>query len=362
MLRIVICLQCGEEFQVAEERAVKEVPCPVCGNRVSLPSKLVLPSTVSADHIQASPLPQSTRAGIQSSMQRPPPPIVLDTGEHSLTGPVTEEEIRTFVGPNAGYYCERWMPVLEGRESGAGFNGTAFLFTGLWLPYRKLYGATFAFYGALVAVMVLELLLKYLVGMEIPIVGGEWLVALVAWIVCGFSANKWYLSRALRVIARARSRQLRKDAHLRWIAGQGGISVALPVGVFASLLGLSVAISLAPIALSFLGTGLGDKLTYHGGDLYYTSSVSQPEAQRLGDYLVKVGFFDGKPKTVQLTRSGNRIEFRMVVRSGFEHNQQFIDTARQFSLELSRDVFRGGPVDVHLCDPYMNTLKVVQGR
>jgi hypothetical protein len=281
-----------------------------------------------------------------------------DHGELALT----EEETRAFVGPKSGYYFSRWQPVLEGRARGAGFNAAAFLLAGLWLPYRKLYRVAFAFYGIFLAVNLLDLLLAPRLGRGAGSAGARWLLAIIGWFVCGFFANRWYLSRAIRVVSQARSQRLEREAHLQWIRNRGGTSIALSLGMFVAFMGVNLAVLTGAESLSVFGPGLGKKLTFNGGELYYTSNVSQQEAQDLGEYLVRARFFDGKRKTVQLARSGNKVEFRMVVLKGYERNPQFIETARQFSLELSRDVFRDAPVDIHLCDEYMNTLKTVNGR
>ena len=107
---------------------------------------------------------------------------------------------------------------------------------------------------------------------------------------------------------------------------------------------------------------LGQKLMFNGGELYYTSSVSEPEARKLGECLVRIRFFDGSQKSVQITRPNGSLQFRMVVIKGMQTNPQFVQTATQFSKELSRDLFGGELVEVHLCDEYLKTLKVVKSR
>ena len=103
----------------------------------------------------------------------------------------------------------------------------------------------------------------------------------------------------------------------------------------------------------------GKMLTFNGGQLYYTSSVTLDEANKLGRYLVPVEFFDGNEKTVQINKTGNTYEFRMVIKQGIENDQEFIQISKQFSKELSADVFDGKQVDVHLCDDQLKTLRVV---
>ena len=103
----------------------------------------------------------------------------------------------------------------------------------------------------------------------------------------------------------------------------------------------------------------GTLIEINGGELYYTSSISTREAYKLGEYLEDSGFFDGERKTVQINKTGNTYEFRMVVKKGLENDEEFIQLAKLFSIELSEEVFNGYDVDVHLCDINLETLRVV---
>lgn len=107
------------------------------------------------------------------------------------------------------------------------------------------------------------------------------------------------------------------------------------------------------------GQGYGTLLEFNGGQLYYTSAVSAAEANKLGNYLVNGEFFDGNEKTVQLNKEGTIYEFRMVIKKGIENDQEFIQLFKQFSTELSTNVFEGNQVDIHLCDDTLKTLRVV---
>jgi hypothetical protein len=316
-----------------------------------------LSSLVNPEQIQTSPSP---RIGPDEGITERPPPrlaVEVEENEYRLDASIAEEEIRTFVGPNADYYLRKWQTVLEGGQGSSGFNGAAFGVSGLWLPYRKLYAVTFAFYGILLVDNLLELFLSPQLG-EGLVLGAAWIVALVGWIVCGFFGNKWYLSKAMRVIRQVRALRLEKEAHLERLRKQGGTNLPASLGLFVLFVGLNVAVPVGLESLSFSDFCLGTKLTFNNGELYYKSSVSPQEAQKLGQYLVGAGFFDGKPKTVQLDRSGNKVEFRMVVLSGRDQDPHFNQTVKQFAVELSRNVFDGVAVDIHLCDQYLKTLRV----
>lgn len=104
--------------------------------------------------------------------------------------------------------------------------------------------------------------------------------------------------------------------------------------------------------------GNGTRLDFNSSDLYYTSTVTVAEAQKLGDYLVKNEFFDATPKTVQLNKTGTTYEFRMVVKPNVATDLSRDKTFQAFARELSKDVFGGQPVVIHLCDDRLKTLRV----
>jgi len=66
--------------------------------------------------------------------------------------------------------------------------------------------------------------------------------------------------------------------------------------------------------------------------------------------------------TFQIGKPGKTYEFRVVIKKGLEQDPDTIATMEQWGSELSRAVFGGAPVDVHLCDGLMGTLRVVVAR
>jgi hypothetical protein len=103
----------------------------------------------------------------------------------------------------------------------------------------------------------------------------------------------------------------------------------------------------------------GKKLTFNGGEVYYTDQVTEADAKKLGEYLVKEKFFDGTRKTVQLNKTGSTIEVRMVVKKDGEKAPNTVETFTSVATELSQNVFNGAKVVVHLCDDHLKTLRVV---
>jgi hypothetical protein len=365
MSRSVRCFACGEEIRVADEYTDAELGCPACGKRVSLLSlDEAAPASELTDQIRATP-PEEYRYEDHFRALQPLRPITLSLGEPAYGIEVAEEELRAFVGPKASSYVGDWMSVLQGRKKRPAFNAVAFFFAGLWLPYRKLYRATAVFLGVLLVVNAMEMFVdmtpSHSPAQQTVITLLGWGVAIVGWFICGFFANQWYLSRAIRVINDVRSRHLDEDQHLKQIAKRGGTSIGSSIGIFVGFIALDFAMA-SVAGMIFAPMTLGQKMMFNRGELYYTSSVSEPEARKLGDYLVKNRFFDGSPKSVQITRSNGTIQFRMVVLKGMDKNPQYVQTATRFSQELSRDVFGGETVELHLCDEHLKTLKVVKSK
>jgi hypothetical protein len=103
----------------------------------------------------------------------------------------------------------------------------------------------------------------------------------------------------------------------------------------------------------------GTKLKFNGGDLFYTKNVTAAEANKLGNYLVQDGFYSGNEISVQLDKSGSTYLFRMVIKEGYDQKQEYIDLMKEYSKQLSKDVFNGAAVEMHMCDKHLKTLKVV---
>lgn len=103
----------------------------------------------------------------------------------------------------------------------------------------------------------------------------------------------------------------------------------------------------------------GTKLVFNGSDLFYTKNVTEAEAKKLGDYLVKSEFFGANKGTVQLDKSGDTYQFRMVVKEGVVIDELPVPLFKTIATELSKNVFNGAKVEVHLCDANLKTIKVV---
>ena len=129
----------------------------------------------------------------------------------------------------------------------------------------------------------------------------------------------------------------------------------------------SVIIGIALVWLTVGGFIAGNKPSpygklrqFNGGQLFYKSSVTEAEVEKLGNFLVKQGFFDGNLKTTQLYKFEDKYIFRMVVKKGVEKDPQYIPAFQLMVPMLSMLVFNAKPVEIHLCDDKLETIKIVE--
>jgi len=106
-------------------------------------------------------------------------------------------------------------------------------------------------------------------------------------------------------------------------------------------------------------TNYGKEKVYDGTEVYHTSQVTDAEADAVGNYLISQKFADGQPKTVQLAKSGNTYQFRMVVKDGIDKDTSYAKIAKFFISMLSAQVLNGAPAEMHFCDDHLKTLKVI---
>ena len=114
------------------------------------------------------------------------------------------------------------------------------------------------------------------------------------------------------------------------------------------------------LAVGLACSTYGTKLDFNGGELYYTDNVTEADAKKLGEYLVKSGFFDGRKITVQLDKSGATYQFRMVVVKEKQNDDATMILMKTFAGEISEEVFNDAPTELHICDDQLKTLRVLK--
>lgn len=143
------------------------------------------------------------------------------------------EELRAFVGRGADYYLNKWRAAIASKDGGTGFNLAAFVFSGIWLPFRKMYAVTLIFYGIVIAEAIAEQVVFVLIMGEPEVPAGiDRLGDLIAAAVCGAYGNRWYLSHARRTIARLKAEGMPREELLETLARRGGRSYLAAFGCF----------------------------------------------------------------------------------------------------------------------------------
>lgn len=103
----------------------------------------------------------------------------------------------------------------------------------------------------------------------------------------------------------------------------------------------------------------GTKLEFNGGELYYTSNVTEGEAKKLGEYLVKEQFFSGRKVTSQLDKAGGTYQVRLVIMPEKQNDPQILAAMKTFVGEISANVFNNASTEIHVCDDSLKTIKVI---
>jgi hypothetical protein len=119
-------------------------------------------------------------------------------------------DLTIFVGKNADYYERKFYPILDG-SSGASWNWPAFLFTWIWLAYRKMYITSVCY---LVIVFAAEWLFQPPVSM----------VAAIGSAICGVVGNHIYYLTSTWSVARIRAANVDSSMRSSELARRGGTS------------------------------------------------------------------------------------------------------------------------------------------
>jgi hypothetical protein len=114
------------------------------------------------------------------------------------------------------------------------------------------------------------------------------------------------------------------------------------------------------ITIGLACSNYGEKLTFNGGEVYYTKNATEADAKKLGEFLVKDGYFDGKTKTIQLDKSGSTYQVRMVILKEYQNDQKTIDSMKEYAGQISKEVFGNAATEIHLCDDELKTVQVAK--
>lgn len=103
----------------------------------------------------------------------------------------------------------------------------------------------------------------------------------------------------------------------------------------------------------------GTRLDMGKGDLFFTNTIQRVVAERLRTFLLAQGFTGANSITAQLNLADSTWQFRLMVLPQKAKDPDYIATCQAFGAQLSRQVFGGAPVEVHLCDLDFRTLHAI---
>lgn len=101
----------------------------------------------------------------------------------------------------------------------------------------------------------------------------------------------------------------------------------------------------------------GKRLEFGSGTLYYTENVTEDQAKKLGEVLQKSSHFANKEWKVQLDKAGALWKLNLVEDAAKVNDPTFKVWITNYNLQLSKQAFSDGKVQIDLCDDDFNSLK-----
>lgn len=101
----------------------------------------------------------------------------------------------------------------------------------------------------------------------------------------------------------------------------------------------------------------GDRVVFNNTEIYYTHKDLEDYANKLGDYLLKTGFADGKKKSLQLDMKKDIYIVKMVIAPESQNADWLKEGLMEFSKELIQNVFDGKMVVAVATDENFKILK-----
>jgi len=101
-------------------------------------------------------------------------------------------------------------------------------------------------------------------------------------------------------------------------------------------------------------------LTYTNNHIFYTNNVTETQAKELGDYLKTKSYFASNTQIdLKIDKQEDMYVLSLVVKEDYLTNEDFINSMKAFSKELSQKVFENDKVRINFCDDRFKALKYV---
>lgn len=157
---------------------------------------------------------------------------------------ITDKDLELFVGyKKSAYYLTKWYNMKMAASS-VSWNWPAFLFSSIWMLYRKMYAYGFAL---LAGNLLLNVILK-----DTPF---DSIFGIAISIASGVLGNKIYNIHVTKKITKIKSVSSDSEMASRRIAYSGGVNIAIPIifGILAAFLVLLIILGVILAASSLNG-------------------------------------------------------------------------------------------------------------
>lgn len=105
----------------------------------------------------------------------------------------------------------------------------------------------------------------------------------------------------------------------------------------------------------------GKEIKFNNNKVYFKDGATKEDGQKLGEYLVKTGYFDTtgqKGVDVQVLKNSNSFVVNFVVdTAAFKQHPEAYNTFKSFESEISKNVFGGGTVTIGVVDGELKEVK-----
>ncbi len=126
------------------------------------------------------------------------------------------------------------------------------------------------------------------------------------------------------------------------------------------LLGLAILTALG--CGSIFDTGYGPNVQNGSVEVFYVGGATQDEANSLAAYLNKDLTAGDKKRSVQLKKSGETYQVRVVIQTGLQNDEKTKTAMQILGARVSQEVLKGAAVEVHICDEKLKTISVLPTR
>lgn len=243
---VVICPQCGKEN---EKTAFF---CGVCGCPLQPEDRKQQENSAGQDSRQST---QGMPFGFGTAGASAFDPLAGMNSEEEIAAGVKVGEMAKFIGKNTPYYL---MVFNRIRQFGAGrFSFSAFLFSGAFFIYRKMYALGIVFSLLMIGITVgsaaLMLSNSWMISMNyadllgnfnsgtfgaaemsvLAVSAGFNVLRIGIMLFSGFLANKFYYNHCIKHIRRIKSEQKGDDLN-KTLETQGGVNLPMAISLFAA--------------------------------------------------------------------------------------------------------------------------------